>query len=171
MIVDSLAKVGAARSIVIDEDNIVRAGNGVVAAAGEAGIKKLRIIDTDGTTLIAIRRRNLTPEQKRELAMFDNRAGELAEWNAEQLGADAAAGLALAPYFEENELAKLLKSKTPHEATVVEVDTADVQDRFWIAIAGPLKSQAVALQRLREVMRDVEGVQVELGTVPIETWG
>lgn len=37
MVVDALHKVGAARSIVIDENNVILAGNGVTEAAGEAG--------------------------------------------------------------------------------------------------------------------------------------
>ena len=107
LIVDALQKVGAARSIVVDEQNVVLAGNGVVDAAAEAGITKLRVIDVDGDTLVAVRRRNLTDEQKRALAIFDNRSAELAEWNVEQLQADAASGLDLEPYFTPDELTAL----------------------------------------------------------------
>ena len=57
MIVDALQQVGAARSIVIDEDNVVQAGNGVVEAAAEAGITKVQVVDVDGSTLVAVRRR------------------------------------------------------------------------------------------------------------------
>ena len=38
MVVDALHAVGAARSIVIDEDNVILAGNGVTEAAAEAGV-------------------------------------------------------------------------------------------------------------------------------------
>jgi len=108
MIVASLQETGAGRSIVIDERNEVLAGNGVVEAAPEAGIGRVRIIDAAGDELIAVRRSGLTPEQKRALAIYDNRTAELAEWNADQLAADAAEGLALAPWFSEAELAALL---------------------------------------------------------------
>lgn len=67
-IVNSLHKVGAARSIVIDENNVILAGNGLVEAAGEAGIEKVRIVEADGNTVIAVRRTGLTPKQKAELA-------------------------------------------------------------------------------------------------------
>jgi hypothetical protein len=107
MIVDALHQVGAARSIVIDEDNVVQAGNGVVEAAAEAGITKVRVVDVDGSTLVAVRRSGLTPEQKRALAMFDNRTAELAEWNAAQLQADALAGVDLSPWFSASELTAL----------------------------------------------------------------
>jgi hypothetical protein len=169
MLVDALGQVGAARSIVIDEDNVIRAGNGLVEAAAEAGITKLQIVEADGQTVIAVRRRNLTPEQKRALAMFDNRTGELAEWDGTQLADDRAHGLELSPFFDENELRKHLRGE-PADAVVTEVATDDVGDQFWIAIRGPLKSQALALQRLRDVMREVAGVEVELGTIQSEAW-
>ena len=107
LIVDALHKVGAARSIVVDESNVVLAGNGVVDAAAEAGITKLRIVDADGDTLVAVRRRGLTDEQKRALAIYDNRSAELAEWNIDQLQLDATNGLDLEAYFTPDELTAL----------------------------------------------------------------
>ena len=99
MVATALKEVGAARSIVIDEDDVVLAGNGVTEAAKAAGITKVRVIEADGDELIAVRRSNLTDEQKRALAMYDNRSAELAEWDLEQLQADLADGLDLKPFF------------------------------------------------------------------------
>ena len=110
MVVDALQAVGAARSIVIDEDGTVLAGNGVIEGAAEAGITRLRVVDADGSEVIAVRRRGLSVEQKRALAIFDNRTAELAEWDAAQLALDAEAGLSLAPWFSDRELSKVLKS-------------------------------------------------------------
>jgi DNA modification methylase len=108
MVVDALQHVGAARSIVIDEKNVILAGNGVTEAAGEAGITKVRVIDAAGDELIAVRRSGLTSDQKRALAIYDNRTGELATWNVEQLAADQAAGLDLKAFFSAEETAELL---------------------------------------------------------------
>jgi hypothetical protein len=108
MVVEALQQVGAARSIVIDENNVILAGNGVTEAAATAGISKVRIIDAAGDELIAVRRSGLTAEQKRALAMYDNRTAELATWNTEQLAADMTAGLDLKPFFFEDELATVL---------------------------------------------------------------
>jgi len=108
MVRDSLQSVGAARSIVIDEDDTILAGNGVTAAALAAGIKTVRIIEATGEELIAVRRRGLTPEQKRVLALYDNRTAELAEWNFEQLRADHDAGLDLRPFWTAQEETALL---------------------------------------------------------------
>lgn len=113
MIVDSLHRVGAARSIVIDEAGVVLAGNATLEAAAEAGIENVRIIDATGNEIVAVRRRGLTDEQKRYLALADNRAAELATWDLDQLRADADAGLDLAAFFAPTELADLLCADAP----------------------------------------------------------
>ncbi len=59
MIVDSLQEVGASRSIVIDEDDNILAGNGTIEAAAEAGITRLKVVEADGNEIIAVRRRGL----------------------------------------------------------------------------------------------------------------
>ncbi len=107
MVVDALHQVGAARSIVIDEDNVILAGNAVTEAAAEAGITKLRVIEASGDALIAVRRSGLTDEQKRALAIYDNRTAELAEWNIDQLKADQVAGLDLQPFFFDREIEQM----------------------------------------------------------------
>lgn len=104
MTVEALRAVGAARSIVIDEDNLILAGNGVTAAALEAGLTKVHVVDVDGQTLVAVRRRGLTDDQKRALALYDNRTGELAEWNVEQLTADLTNGEDLTAFFLPDDL-------------------------------------------------------------------
>jgi len=113
VIVDSLHDVGFARSIVIDEDNNILAGNGVTEAAMLAGIEKVIEVEADGNTIIAVRRRGLTDEQKQRLKYFDNLSGELADWDTEQLLADMQAGLDLSGMFHEDELDALLAEMQP----------------------------------------------------------
>jgi DNA modification methylase len=108
MVVDALHQVGAARSIVIDENNVVLAGNGVLEAAAEAGIERVQIVDADGETIVAVRRSGLSDADKRKLALFDNRAAELAEWDLDQLRADLDAGLDFEGLFRSEELDALL---------------------------------------------------------------
>lgn len=126
MVRESLQSVGAARSIVIDEDDLVLAGNGVAAAAAAAGITNVRIIESDGTELIAVRRRGLTAEQKRALALYDNRTAELAEWDFEQLADDKDAGLSLQPFWTEEEEAAMLSPDIPSPEPQREPRTAEV---------------------------------------------
>jgi ParB-like chromosome segregation protein Spo0J len=113
VIVDALRRVGAARSIVIDENGVVLAGNATIEAAAEAGIEDVRIIEATGHELIAVRRRGLTPEQKRHLGIADNRGTDLSTFSLDQLRADAEAGLDLASFFAPAELADLLGVDAP----------------------------------------------------------
>ncbi|MPZ24516.1 MAG: hypothetical protein GEU28_13515 [Dehalococcoidia bacterium] len=103
----SLREVGAARSIVVDEAGTILAGNATVEAAEQVGITRVRVVEADGTELVAVRRANLTPEQKRRLALLDNRAAELADWDAAVL-ASLAEDTDLSGLWAPDELADLL---------------------------------------------------------------
>lgn len=107
MVEASLREVGAARSIVIDEDDVILAGNGVATAAADLGLTKLRVVEVEGDEIVAVRRRGLSEAQKRALAMYDNRTAELSTWNVEQLQADALEGLDLTAFWTAEELARV----------------------------------------------------------------
>lgn len=134
MIQDSLHEVGAARSIVIDENGMILAGNGVTEAANLAGIEKIQVVDSDGETIIAVRRSGLTTKQKKRLALADNRTSETSDWDADVLAELAAQeDELLKGLFEDDELAQLLAAnETP------KVETADV---------GELIDKAAELQK------------------------
>ena len=80
----SLQQFGAGRSILIDKDGNIIAGNGIVEAAGSVGLNKVKIIETDGTELIAVKRTDMALDsaEGREMALADNAtaAADL-EWN------------------------------------------------------------------------------------------
>ncbi len=118
----ALREVGAARSVVVDEAGVVLAGNATVAAAAKAGLTRVRVVDADSTELVAVRRTNLTPEQKRRLALHDNRAAELADWDTEVL-ASLAHEMDLSDLWEPNELADLLaQAEAPPAALLGDPD-------------------------------------------------
>lgn len=103
LIAESLKRYGAARSIVIDEEGRILAGNGTVEGAKKAGINKVRIIETEGDELIAVRRSGLTEDEKVGLALADNRSSDLSEWDNEMLR-QLSEEHDLAPWFEDDEL-------------------------------------------------------------------
>lgn len=101
--------VGLGRSVVLAPDNTIIAGNATVLAAIRAGKTKLKIVDSDGETLVAVRRSDLTDENRRtKLAVLDNRASELAEWDTEQLQALIDEGFDASEFWTDEELDKLL---------------------------------------------------------------
>ena len=85
MIVDSIQELGCGRSILIDEDGMIIAGNATYEALVEAGITKVRVGEGRGDEIVAVRRIDLTKLEKARLALFDNRASELASWDTEVL--------------------------------------------------------------------------------------
>ena len=103
LIAESLQRYGAARSIVIDEDGRILAGNGTVEGAKAAGINKLRVIEADGDELIAVRRAGLTEDEKVGLALADNRSSDLSDWDNEMLR-QLSEEHDLTPWFEDDEL-------------------------------------------------------------------
>ena len=109
----SIGLVGAGRSIVIDEDGVILAGNATVKAAEAAGIKEVQVVETDGDVLVAVRRRGLTREQRKQLAYADNRASELADWNLEQISADLNDGIELSSIWSREELDGMLEAPKP----------------------------------------------------------
>ena len=84
----SLRENGAGRSILIDKDNNIIAGNGIVEAAGQVGLENVRVIETDGTEIIAVKRTDLEldSEAGRKMALADNAsaAADL-EWDENTL--------------------------------------------------------------------------------------
>jgi len=106
LIQESLKRYGAARSIVIDEDNRILAGNGTIEGAKAAGIKNVRIIETDGDEIIAVKRTGLTEHEKVGLALADNRTSDLSDWDAEMLHR-LSEEQDISPWFDEDDLAEL----------------------------------------------------------------
>lgn len=89
----SLKELGAGRSILIDKDGNIIAGNKTQLAAIKAGIKKVRVIESDGTELIAVKRTDVAIDSKegRELALADNLTTQVnLSWDNVELASVAA---------------------------------------------------------------------------------
>jgi len=107
LIKESLQRYGAARSIVIDEENRILAGNGTIDGAKAAGIRRVRIIESEGDEVIAVRRSGLSEEEKVGLALADNRTADLSEWDQEMLHR-LSEEHDLEPWFNAEDLDELL---------------------------------------------------------------
>lgn len=111
---DSLRRYGAGRSILLDKNGRIIAGNKTHAEAGQMGMENVVVIETDGTELVAVKRMDLDLEKDdkaRELAYADNRAGELGlSWSPKQIMDDLKAGIDLPKVgFTHTEITKILE--------------------------------------------------------------
>ncbi|MCX6217644.1 hypothetical protein [Spirosoma sp.] len=75
----SLSELGAGRSILVDKNNNIIAGNKTAGTAEDAGITDTIIVESDGTKLIVVKRTDLDIDSKegRELALADNKVSEV----------------------------------------------------------------------------------------------
>jgi ParB-like chromosome segregation protein Spo0J len=108
MIVDSIHELGCGRSILIDEDGVIIAGNATYEALVEAGITKVRVVEGNGDEIVAVQRVDLTKLEKTRLALYDNRASELSSWDTGVLETLAAVDNLFDNIFSNKELAVLL---------------------------------------------------------------
>jgi hypothetical protein len=107
----SLRNLGAGRSILVDREGRVVAGNKTLEVAAELGLP-VEVVRTDGRALVVVQRTDLDLEadpRARELALADNRVGQLdLDWDPAVLAETIAEGLDVSPYWGDDELARLL---------------------------------------------------------------
>ena len=112
----SLEKLGAGRSILIDAEDEVVAGNATFEEATKLKIP-VRIIETDGTELIAVKRTDLKSddERRKELALIDNHATDMSEFDMDMVMED----------FSEDMLKSLSMELPPSVVDDIVVDNPD----------------------------------------------
>ena len=84
----SIDEAGLGRSVVIDADGVLVAGNGVQQVID--GNTPVRVVETDGTELVVVKRTDLhTGDPRRKtLALADNATADDVEWDFEAIEAD-----------------------------------------------------------------------------------
>lgn len=84
----SFKELGAGRSILLDKHGNIIAGNKSQKAAMAAGITKVRVIETTGDELVAVKRTDVDIDSKkgRELALADNATNQVnLSWDEAEL--------------------------------------------------------------------------------------
>ncbi len=129
LIKKSLEECGAGRSILIDNENEIIAGNGVYEQAKKLGIP-VKIVETDGKELVVVKRTDLkTEDQKRKvLAVMDNSTSDSSEFEIAKLEQD----------FGGIELEEL--GIEGIETQIEEISTATATKKTGNATAGELQT-------------------------------
>ena len=92
LIEKSLREFGAGRSLLLDKNNRIIAGNKTHKNAEALGMDDVIIVETDGTKLVAVKRTDVDLDTKkgREMALADNATVKVdLEWDTEELNAVA----------------------------------------------------------------------------------
>lgn len=84
----SINEAGLGRSVVVDADGVLIAGNGVASVVDED--TPIRVVETDGTELVVVKRTDLHEgdERRKKLAFADNATSDGVEWDFEAMAAD-----------------------------------------------------------------------------------
>lgn len=117
LIKKSLKENGTGRSILIDKEGEIIAGNGVYEQASKLKIP-VKVIETDGKELIAIKRTDLATDdaRRKQLAVLDNSTSDSSTFDFDMLqedfGVDMLSDLGVDVEYEEAELEEY-KSPSP----------------------------------------------------------
>ena len=88
LIKKSINEVGFGRSVVIDADNEIICGNGVVSQVAKN--TPIKIIETNGSELIVVKRTDLKTDdvKRKQLAVMDNSTSDTSDFDIELLKED-----------------------------------------------------------------------------------
>ena len=134
----SLAKFGQQKPIVIDEQNVVIAGNGTLVAAKSLGWNEIAVV-----------RSSLSQTEATAFAIADNRTSELASWNLDGLDLAlrdlSSVGVDLIDIgFSSGDISDLLGKDHWQEANVEKTDSVYAEKVVVVitdmAVRAPLRS-------------------------------
>ena len=149
----SLRENGAGRSVLVDKDDNIIAGNGIVEAAQKAGILKTRIVEVTGDELVVVKRTDIELDSKkgRRMALADNAtaAADLS-WDEERIG-EAADEWGLVPEDWGVELPETEFGGAGKPLTNSELDVSNFEDKIEMKLHFTIEEHAFVQQKLAEL--------------------
>ena len=144
----SIDEAGLGRSVVIDADGVLVAGNGVQQVIDKD--TPVRVVETDGTELVVVKRTDLhTGDPRRKtLALADNATADDVEWDFEAIEADGwtadEAGDWGVPSWEEQQ-------PQPTQGKNTEIDTDNFADKIKIEFELTIEEHAFVRDALAKI--------------------
>lgn len=77
----SIARFGAARSVVLDANNVIRAGNGTIESGIEEGYTEVLIVEPGPGQMVAVKRSDWSPTEATGYSISDNRLSDLSTFD------------------------------------------------------------------------------------------
>lgn len=154
----SLEECGAGRSVLVDNDNVLIAGNGVYEQALAMGLK-VRFVESDGEELIVVKRTDISSddEKRKILALADNYSSDTSIFDFDAVLEDFSADdldaweFSLSDFDIDQELGGQKEDKS-----------GSLKDRFIIPPFSILDSKQGTWQNRKQAWLDL-GIKSELG--------
>lgn len=144
----SIDECGLGRSVVVDADGVLVAGNGVQSVLPED--TPIRIVETDGTELVVVKRTDLHEgdERRKKLALADNATSDNVEWDFDAMAADGWDEEAVAEFgvdwpADDEENVQVGKN--------TEIDTEDFNDKIKIEFEFTIDEHAFVRDTLAKI--------------------
>lgn len=185
MLEDSLQKYGAGRSVVLDKNGFVIAGNKTWEKAGQVGFDDVIVVRTDGKKLVAVQRMDLdlaADQSARELAIADNAIGQASlEWDPSVLLEIAQEGTDMSQFFTNGEwdalMARFESSADEEDSLPADSDPDDIPEageprvkrgdlwilgghRLYCGDAGSEVDMAILMMSIGDIMQAQTGQTV-----------
>ena len=153
---DSLRKFGAGRSILVDKDGNIIAGNSTTETAAAIGMEDVIVVPTDGKKLVVVQRTDLSLDspEGRELALADNMTAlkgidlDLAKVQ-ETLGDDIAKAWGM-------------ELKQIHTPTTGEIDLSDTSDKVTMKLDFSIEENVFVVSELSKIDANKETAILKL---------
>ena len=165
MVDESFARLGAGRSVLLDSGGGLIAGHKSTNGAKAAGIQNVRIIETDGSELIAVKRMDIAPgsEAAQLLGLADNQTAAAGlEFDYEVLDGMAADGLDVEWLFDDlifDDIGAGIEFPTDEAVPEETAAPAGVPDTIWPSD----NDYGIPLLDITK--------QADAFDLPIKTWG
>ncbi len=140
LIKKSLQRNGAGRSIVVDNQGYIIAGNGVYGEAKGLGLKE-RIIETTGDELIVVKRTDIDygTDKRKSLALDDNITSDTSSFDMEIVSQDfdnvelEDHGITVAPADSKSDVRELPRGNLAEEFLIPPASILDARSGKWQA--------------------------------------
>ena len=148
----SLQECGTGRSIAIDSQNEIIAGNGIFEQAKKLNIP-IKVIESDGKELVVIKRTDLkTKDKKRKkLAIYDNSTSDTSFFNLDLLGQD---------FSKENLMSLGIDLPEINTEGLLEEDSfthkfeEEIGDGFTVTFVFDKKVQELILKKIKDLGKE-----------------
>ena len=154
----SLRELGAGRSILLDRNNRIIAGNKTAEEAAQIGLDDILIVETDGTKLVAVKRTDidLDSQQGRKLALADNTVGR-ADLD---LDTDLIAEVSADFDFDAEDWGVM--TETVARGTNKEIDTDEFEDKIKMTLEFTIDENAFVSEKLSHIDANKENALLKL---------
>lgn len=163
LIEESLRKFGAGRSVLIDKNNRIIAGNKTIENAAAIGMEDVIVVETTGDKIVAVKRTDVDLDSKegREMALADNATSAVnLRWDEDALK-QAEAEFGIAPSEWGVDIATIIDPDEFFEQSNDKNNTIPEECIIITLIDDCIEQRAEIVQAIRDALVIYNGISIK----------